>query len=76
MSILAKLATIIGALLFLTIVVVVGLAFIDYIESGHEKTVRAGRRRRSFEVGQSTGILDKALGQRTASVVVRTRSKQ
>jgi hypothetical protein len=59
MSILAKLATIIGALLFFTIVVVVGLAFIDYIESGHEKTVRGGPRRRSFEVGQSTGILNK-----------------
>jgi hypothetical protein len=40
MSILAKLASIIGALLFFTLVVVVGLAFVDYIQSGHEKTVR------------------------------------
>jgi len=40
MNTLEKLATIIGALLFFMIVVVVGLAFIDYIESGHEKTVR------------------------------------
>jgi len=40
MRILAKLASVIGALLFFTLVVVVGLAFIDYIQSGHEKTVR------------------------------------
>jgi hypothetical protein len=39
MDILEKLATIIGALLFFTLVVVVGLAFVDYIQSGHEKTV-------------------------------------
>jgi hypothetical protein len=37
MSILRKLASIIGALLFFTLVVVVGLAFVDYIQSGHEK---------------------------------------
>ena len=40
MNILDKLASIIGALLFFTLVVVVGLAFVDYIRSGHEKTVR------------------------------------
>jgi hypothetical protein len=47
MDILEKLATIIGALLFFTLVVVVGLAFVDYIQSGHEKTVR-GRSPRRF----------------------------
>jgi hypothetical protein len=40
MNTLEKLASIIGALLFLTLVVVVGLAFVDYIQSGREKTVR------------------------------------
>jgi hypothetical protein len=48
MSILRKLASIIGALLFFTLVVVVGLAFVDYIQSGHEKTVRGGSPRRSL----------------------------
>ena len=46
MGILAKIITIIGALLFFTIVFVVGLAFIEYIESADEKTVRHGQRRR------------------------------
>ena len=40
MGILAKIITIIGALLFFTIVFIVGLAFIEYIESADEKTVR------------------------------------
>jgi len=48
MSILEKLASIIGALLFITLVIVVGLAFVDYIQSGHEKTVRGGSPRRSL----------------------------
>ena len=48
MSSLAKLVSIIGALLFFTLVVVVGLAFVDYIQSGHEKTVRGESRRRSL----------------------------
>src|SRR5262249_25370133 len=43
---LEKLASIIGALLFLTLGVVVVLAFVDYIQSGHEKTVRGGASRR------------------------------
>ena len=47
MSILRKLASIIGALLFFTLVLVVGLALVDYIQSGHEKTVR-GRSPRRF----------------------------
>jgi hypothetical protein len=47
MDILAKIVTIIGALLFFTIVFVLGLAFIEYIESADEKTVRHGPRRRS-----------------------------
>jgi hypothetical protein len=46
MDILAKIVTIIGALLFFTIVFVLGLAFIEYIESTDEKTVRHGPRRR------------------------------
>jgi len=48
MGILTKIVTIIGALLFFTIVFVVGLAFIEYIESVDEKTVRHGQRRRSL----------------------------
>jgi hypothetical protein len=48
MDILAKIVTIIGALLFFTIVFVLGLAFIEYIESADEKTVRHGPRRRSL----------------------------
>jgi hypothetical protein len=48
MSFRAELATIIGALLFFTIVVVVGLAFIAYIESANEKTITHGLRRRSL----------------------------
>ena len=47
MSILAKIAIIIGALLFFTTVFVLGLAFIEYMESTHEKTVRHAQRRRS-----------------------------
>jgi len=46
MGILAKIITIIGALLFFTIVFIVGLAFIEYIESAHEKSVGHGPRRR------------------------------
>jgi len=46
MSILANLASIVGALLFFTLVVVVGLELVDYIQSGHEKTVRGGSPRR------------------------------
>jgi hypothetical protein len=37
MGILARIVTIIGALLFFTIVFIVGLAFIEYIESADEK---------------------------------------
>jgi len=48
MSSLAKLTNIIGALLFFAIVVVVGLALIDYIASGHERTVGGGPPRRSL----------------------------
>jgi|RhiMetdeSRZDD1v2_1073273.scaffolds.fasta_scaffold308502_2 hypothetical protein len=48
MGILAKIVTIIGALLFFTIVFIVGLVFIEYIESADEKTVRHGPRRRSL----------------------------
>jgi len=48
MGILTKIVTIIGALLFFTIVFVVGLAFIEYIESADEKTVRHGQGRRSL----------------------------
>jgi hypothetical protein len=48
MGILAKIVTIIGALLFFTIVFIVGLAFIEYIESADEKTVRHRPRRRSM----------------------------
>jgi hypothetical protein len=48
MGIQAKIVTIIGALLFFTIVFIVGLAFIEYIESVDEKTVRHGRRRHSL----------------------------
>jgi hypothetical protein len=48
MGILAKIVTIIGALLFFTIVFIVGLAFIEHIESADEKTVRHGPRRRSL----------------------------
>jgi hypothetical protein len=46
MDILAKIVTIIGALLFFTIVFVLGLAFIEYIELTDEKTVRHGPGRR------------------------------
>jgi hypothetical protein len=48
MDILAKIVTIIGALLFFTIVFVLGLALIEYIESADEKPVRHGPRRRSL----------------------------
>jgi len=48
MGILAKIITIIGALLFFTIVFIVGLAFIEYIESSDKKTVRHGPTRRSL----------------------------
>lgn len=48
MSILKKLASIIVALLFFTLVVATGLAFVDYIESGQEKTVEGGSPRRSL----------------------------
>jgi len=48
MNTLEKLASIIGALLFFIIVVVVGLALIDYIASGHERTVGGGPPRRSL----------------------------
>jgi len=48
MGILAKIVTIIGALFFFTIVFIVGLAFIEYIESADEKTVGHGPRRRSL----------------------------
>jgi len=48
MSFLTKLTNISGALLFFTIVVVVGLALIDYIESGHDRTVAGGPPRRSL----------------------------
>jgi len=48
MSILAKIAIIIGALLFFTIVFIVGWAFIECIESAHQKTVRHAQRRRSL----------------------------
>jgi hypothetical protein len=45
MSILTKLALAIGGLLFFIIIFVVCLAFIDYLESAHEKTVTHGPRR-------------------------------
>jgi hypothetical protein len=45
MSILAKLALAIGGLLIFMIIFVVCLAFIDYLESAHEKTVTNGPRR-------------------------------
>jgi len=48
MSMLAKLALVIGGLLFFMIVFIVCLAFIDYIESAHEKAVTHGQRRRSM----------------------------
>jgi hypothetical protein len=48
MSILAKLALVIGGLLFFMIVFIVCLAFIDYLESAHEKAVAHGQRRRSM----------------------------
>jgi hypothetical protein len=48
MGILTKIITILGALLFFTIVFIVGLAFIEYIESSDEKTVRHRPRRRSL----------------------------
>ena len=46
MGILTKIVTLIGALLFFTIVFVVGLAFIEYMESADEKNVRHGQQRR------------------------------
>jgi hypothetical protein len=45
MSILTKLALAIGGLLFFLIVFVVCLAFIDYLESAHGKTVTHEPRR-------------------------------
>jgi hypothetical protein len=45
MSILTKVALAIGGLLFFIIIFVVCLAFIDYLESAHEKTVTHGPRR-------------------------------
>jgi len=47
-GIVAKLVAIIGALLFFTIVFIVGLAFVDFIESAHEKTIRDAPQRRSL----------------------------
>jgi hypothetical protein len=44
MGILAKIITIIGALLFFTIVFIVGLVFVEYIESADEKTVHTDQR--------------------------------
>jgi len=45
MSILAKLASIIGAMLFLGIVFIVSAAVIQYMESAHDKPDRHGPRR-------------------------------
>jgi hypothetical protein len=48
MSILAKLVLVIGGLLFFIIVFIVCLAFMDYLESAHEKALTHGPRRRSI----------------------------
>ena len=48
MSILAKLALVIGGLVFCMIVFIVCLAFIDYLESALEKAVTHGQRRGSM----------------------------
>ena len=48
MSILAKFALVISGLVFCIIVFIVCLAFIDCLESGHEKSVTDGHQRRSM----------------------------